>query len=393
MGRRLFSLFLWVLVMGILTGCWDRREIEERVFVYAMAIDEHPEGVEVSIQIPIPMMIVGSSRGGEGEGGQGAVHNFTAVGKTLFEALENLQNQANRDLFLGHTRLLILSENVVRKKSMEILDTLRRQPEIRREIWPLIVDGRAKDALMINLRLAQIPTEYILDFLENGSNEGRMVSTRLGHCFINQSDPTWAAYVNYLHVEPGKAGGQANPGVQTHDVEGKVVWKGLAVMKGDRLTGTLTREESGPVLEIVEEKPGYRQRVECQGDKGTIVFKAKGVDPSVSVSQKGKKVNIRVKVKVWGEITESTCFKLDLSKKEVLDKAEQWIKRKYERQFRKTLNRVQKELRTDVFHFGPYIRAYHPQLWNRMDWEREFPKADIQVDYQVTIKNLGLESR
>ncbi|MFO7291060.1 MAG: Ger(x)C family spore germination protein, partial [Bacillota bacterium] len=71
MKRRLFNLFAWVLVMGLLTGCWDRREIEQRSFVFAMAIDEHPKGVEVSVQIPIPIMIVGSGGGvGGGQGGQ-----------------------------------------------------------------------------------------------------------------------------------------------------------------------------------------------------------------------------------------------------------------------------------------------------------------------------------
>src|SRR5690606_18719453 len=119
MTRRLFNLFAWVLVMGLLTACWDRRPIGQRSFVFAMAIDEHQKAVAVPVQIPIPIMIVGSGGGvGGGQGGQGVVHNFSAVGKTVYEALENLQNQTNHELFLGHTRLLFLSEKVVRNKGM-----------------------------------------------------------------------------------------------------------------------------------------------------------------------------------------------------------------------------------------------------------------------------------
>ncbi|MEW9032953.1 MAG: Ger(x)C family spore germination protein, partial [Planifilum fimeticola] len=269
MSRRLFNLLVWVLVMGLLSGCWDRREIEQRSSVFAMAIDNHPKGVEVSVQIPIPIMIIGSGGGGGGQGGQGAVHNFSAAGETVSEALENLQNQTNQDLFLGHTRLLLLSEDLAREKGLKILDALRRHPEIRRQIWPLIIDGPAKEALAVNLRLAEIPTEYILDFVENGSSHGRMGDTTLGRWFVNQSDPTRSAYINYLHVEPGMGGGQGgsvgqgNSGGQGGNAEGKVFWKGLAVMKGDHMVGSLSREESSPILEIVEEKPGYHTRVKC----------------------------------------------------------------------------------------------------------------------------------
>lgn len=388
MGHRLLSLFAAVLVMGLLlTGCWDRREIEERSAVFAMAIDNHPKGVEVSVQIPIPIMIVGSGGGGAGEGGQGAVHNFSAVGRTVSEAWESLQNQTNQELFLGHTRLLLLSEEVAQKKGMEILDVLRRHPQIRRQIWPLIIEGKAKDALKVNLRLAEIPTEYILGYVENGSNLGRMANSTLGKWFINQSDPTRGTLINYLYVRPAVTNGTEE------GASGTVMWKGLAVMSGNRMVGKLSKEESSPILEIVEERSGYPQRVKCPNEKGMFTFEPKAVDPSISVTHQGKQVKIRMKVEVWGGIVESTCSKLDMSKKDVLEKVKRWLEEAYEEQFRKTLYRAQKEFRTDVFELGSLIRAFHPNLWNSIDWDREFPRADIQADYQVTIKNLGLEAR
>jgi len=54
---------------------------------------------------------------------------------------------------------------------------------------------------------------------------------------------------------------------------------------------------------------------------------------------------------------------------------------------------VHKVYRTDVFQFGAHIHAYHRHLWKRIDWEQDFPKADVKADYQVTIKTLNLEAR
>lgn len=393
MSPRLRKLLVGILALGLLTGCWDRKEIEERTSVFAMAVDNHPAGVQVSVQIPVPIMIIGAGGGGGGEGGQGAVHNFTAVGNTVSEALENLENQANQDLFLGHTRLLLLSEELVREKGMQVLDAFRRHPEIRRRLWPLIVKGRAQEALGLDVRLSEIPTEYILDFVENGSSEGRMAETSLGKWFINQSDPTRSAYINYLQIQPAKqAGGSGKSGGQGEGSGGKVVWKGIAVMRGNRMVGSLSREDSSPVLEVVEKKPGYHTRILCPDRKGRIVFEPKSIDPSLSLSHSGKRVNIRVNVKVVGGIVESTCSELDLSKGGVLDQVDKWFARAYEKQARKTLRRLQKEFRTDAFQFGSYIHAYHPDLWKQIDWEQEFPKAHITFNYQVTIKNLGLEA-
>ena len=81
-----------------------------------------------------------------------------------------------------------------------------------------------------------------------------------------------------------------------------------------------------------------------------------------------------------------------MSKGSVLDQVDKWFARAYEKQARKTLRRLQKEFRTDAFQFGSYIHAYHPDLWKQIDWEQEFPKAHITFNYQVTIKNLGLEA-
>ena len=40
MSPRLRKLLVGILALGLLTGCWDRKEIEERSSVFAMAIDK-----------------------------------------------------------------------------------------------------------------------------------------------------------------------------------------------------------------------------------------------------------------------------------------------------------------------------------------------------------------
>ena len=77
------NILFCLLSVSLLGGCWDAREIEERTSVIALAFDKHPTGYEISVQVPIPLKIVGSGGGGGGESGQNAVRSLQGTGKTF----------------------------------------------------------------------------------------------------------------------------------------------------------------------------------------------------------------------------------------------------------------------------------------------------------------------
>lgn len=56
-----------VLLMGMLlvSGCWDRREVNDMAIVIAMAMDKEPNGhYRLSVQVPL-VSSLGSTSGGE----------------------------------------------------------------------------------------------------------------------------------------------------------------------------------------------------------------------------------------------------------------------------------------------------------------------------------------
>lgn len=110
-----FAVLLVFITM--LTGCWDRRELEERTSVLAVAVDivEGREDLyKMTVQIPIPIKIAGSS--GQGGGGNSdAVKIMSVTGRTVTDAANNLQLRLNQKLFLGHTRVLAISEEVAKE--------------------------------------------------------------------------------------------------------------------------------------------------------------------------------------------------------------------------------------------------------------------------------------
>ena len=92
-------------------GCGLGDEVESRAYVLALGVDRADEGgIELTVRVPK----IGKSDGGaEKEGSSDSPYlTFSASGKTLRQALENVQWIVPRILNLSHLKLLVVSEQL-----------------------------------------------------------------------------------------------------------------------------------------------------------------------------------------------------------------------------------------------------------------------------------------
>lgn len=66
MKRKIYRLFVFTLMIFILTGCWSRRELNEIAIALAMGVDKSGDQFKVSAQIVNPGEVA-SAKGGGGE--------------------------------------------------------------------------------------------------------------------------------------------------------------------------------------------------------------------------------------------------------------------------------------------------------------------------------------
>lgn len=370
---RLRSGFAVVMILVLLTGCWDAREIEDRTAVVATAIDAHPQGYEVTVQIPIPMKIVGGGEGG-GSGGQEAVEILSGYGTTLSDALDDIQVKSNQDVFFGNNRLILIGEEMAKKGIEPMLDVIRRNSEIRRRQWPVVVKGKAKDTLKVNTKLEQVPMEFVLSMLENGIRDGFFVREGVNDLFQDLANPAKEPVINYLNVS-----------------DNELRWLGVAVFKGDRMKGVLGRKRSRALIHIGFGDLGEATDAPCVKAPGEIVFAPKEIKRTVTIRRKGVVPKIRVEVEMKGGIVERTC-RMDLSRVENLAVLESSVERVYEQLARQAIRELQ-AMGADSLDFGNIIRARQPDLWKKINWEKVYPDVQVDVDYRVTIRRIGIEAR
>jgi spore germination protein KC len=100
MKRILIILPILILIL-LLSGCWDRREVNDIAIILGAAIDkEDNENIELSVQVFIPKALSGGGgMNGGASGGGGMTMVRTANGSSLADAASKLQ-----PIFFGGTR-------------------------------------------------------------------------------------------------------------------------------------------------------------------------------------------------------------------------------------------------------------------------------------------------
>lgn len=123
-----------VLILGcslILTGCWDRSELQDTVFVAAIGVDYEDGQYLVSSQL---LNFGKVAKRGENAGETTWIG--TASGSNPFVAFQNLnQVTSQQELYLGQVTALVLTSRALEQDVEDILEALYRYRELRYTVW------------------------------------------------------------------------------------------------------------------------------------------------------------------------------------------------------------------------------------------------------------------
>lgn len=370
----------WIAMVTILSlsslplyGCWDNREIENRATVAVLAVDKIPQGYELSAQIPSPSKTTGGGGDGGGGGGGGAVEVFSGEGRSFHDAMQQIESKVNFPLFIGHMQLLLVSEEVAREGIFPLLDALRRSLEIRRHLWPVVILGKAKDALKVKVPLEEIPIEYLRTLMSTGIDSGRFAWLGLGEVSENLANPVkQTPLLNAFRT-----------------TEDRFIWEGIALFKHDRMIGLIHKPFISPLLQIRKKMVGWPKSVPCPKNRGWIVFVPRNVERIIDVSEKPK---IDVTVKVEGEISLKECPSFQMNDPKKYEWVNHSLEKEYEKSAKALLDQAQKEYKMDIFSLGKHVNAYYPRLFKQMDWLHNSSRIPVNIKYEVDVRRIGLES-
>ncbi|WP_281890333.1 hypothetical protein [Paenibacillus sp. YYML68] len=145
MLKPVITCVLCLLLAIPLTGCWNRKELNDLAIAGGLAIDQADASqYKVTVQVVDPSEVA-SRKGG---GGRSPVLTFEATAPSVFEAIRKLTTSSPRKIYLSHLRIVVLGQQLAERGIAKPLEFLSRDHEVRSDFFVILAkDAKASDIL------------------------------------------------------------------------------------------------------------------------------------------------------------------------------------------------------------------------------------------------------
>ncbi|AEI44128.1 Ger(x)C family spore germination protein [Paenibacillus mucilaginosus] len=370
-----------VLCLPLLTGCWDRREVNDVAFVSGTGIDKVKEGYRTTVLYPLAGQLggVGSSGGGGGTSGSRSWHLDSVTGTSLKET-NNIQQQAmSRQLYFAHRRVLVIGEGAARSGLAPILDIVARVPQNRMTGYILVTKGDARDFMDVDVEVEKIPTEMIRELALNYMRTPRTVKETV-HALLSEGMDPALPYCVVDRTKPGRSG-QQKPMMKL---------EGLAVFREDKLAGLLKGEEAQGVLWAMNEAKRPTIVLPAPGGTGMQAVQFAVAQTRIRPVVSGGKITMRIDIRARGSIAENQSNYIS-GKDYTHAKLEETLNRKIKSMVEKSLKALQTEYGSDPVGFGDILYRSEPKVWSgiRDQWREKYKEVEMAVSVHTQVQHTG----
>ena len=365
-----------LLSIMLLTGCWDKVEIEERLFVLGIGVDDAGDGVQdasgdrftLSFTSPVVSKVKG--------GGERAFNTYKTVDNSVIMSLSQLLLRFSKKQFFGHTRALFFGEEIMKDEKLlkEVTDGVSRYNELHNSMYVYIVPGRAEEVFRVNPFYDNVLIPYITGITENSDYTSEIIKLSLSDMIIMLTEQNGGLVIPRLI--PG---------------EREVSMKGAGVLKNYKLIGYLDDQETAAYNWLTDKARGGVISVEQ--DYSVVTFRHYTFRRDIVLSKvEGGKIYLDYKMKTEGGIEEYRLGDIVLDTA-ILRGIEKKVEKKIEKESTKLIKKFREEFRTDLIGAREYLSKYHPKLFKTIekDYDRYFTdNIVINVTADVHIRRVGL---
>lgn len=387
MKPKKITIIILILSLIFTSGCWDMIEIEKRAFVSSVGIDvienneegneqkedspfceEKPKRIRVTFGLSNPTKLQ--------EGGEGSGVPITVEAANLPDAMEELGMRISRVPFYGHTRLLILTDKLLKDQKLfkEIVDEFERKAIINQHLKIVALKGEPRDIEKVDTKLENLYSAYIIGIMQNSKVLSNTVSLSLHELITVLRNSEGDAAIPVLEIE------QDNQSAYKIDKLALVNdYKFLAILDSKYIKTYKLMKES------------FKNGRKLINYKGIVVpFYIFTADKKIWLENDSEELKFRVKVMLEGDIEQFEFQKLLFDPK-VISEVEKAIDEYTIKELNAATEYMQNEIGYDYLGFKEYTNKYHYKVFKKYEdnWEEAFKKAKIVYEVEAKIRRIG----
>jgi spore germination protein KC/spore germination protein len=365
----------------LLTGCWDRTEINDMAFALSSSFDKESDGsYRVAYMLPLPGQMGGAGGGGGGTGGKESYYIDSETGTTIHEAANKLQKRLSRHLFVSHSRTVLIGEELAKEGITELFDTIPRLPESRLSTFMVVTKGPAWKLLGAKPKLERFSAEAIRE-LAKAPGEMKVNAKDVAVALSMNSDPV----IIYMGRKQSEKGGEPSQEIEV---------LGYAQMKGDKLVGIYdTKLTEGLMWLRQAVKPYAVTLIDPKSRKSLVVLVSHGT-AHITPALEGGNVLIYLELEASAKVRENYS-ELDMNETADIHTVESMLSEQIKKNVEQTIAQMQSR-GTDSAQIGNFVWRKFPAAWyDRLEsqWHQAFGTAKFDVQVKAGITDVGLINR
>lgn len=391
---------------GILTGCYDNREIEDLAYVIAIGIDEADgNSFDLTFQTAVPQAITGG--GGEGT-------DITSYKTDNFlSGLKKSSQYLSRTINLSHTKIIVVSEAVAQKGISAFVKGLEQGLQIRQDINIIVAAEGAKKYLeSIQPKLSSNPSRYyellfksyesdflvpqarLEDLLYRAKSQGAQplaIYTAEDNTILESKKPEGEGGGGEKESGGGKKSGGASEKGGGGEEPKRMSLSGLAVFKSDRMVGRLSAREAS-VFALMTGRNNISFDIADPRDSRFKVLSSLKREKASTTEVRFKNgkpcININFSVDINVQSVQSGYDYDEPKNADLLNRA---YRKLLEKEVQDLLRKVTYEYKSDIFGYGELAKRNFITIkeWEKAKWPDVFPETKYNLRLETEVVRHG----
>ena len=351
------KIILLIICLFFLNGCYDYVEIDDLVIISGILIDYKDNQFQITSQVL------------ENES-ESKVKVYTNKCNMIDECISEISKLSNKDIFISHLKVLIITENVI-KNNVNYYDFFLRNSKSKMNFDVYYVENKYKDELLNIYKDGKGSSLYLKDLI------------KFNNKIFSSSSPLPFLELMYKKMEYGITPIYPNIVINNNNNEKSLYLQDLVVFN-DNYKKILLNDQEGIYYNIVSNKCNKTNLLfDCDKDKYSLTIN------NAKTKYKWKNNTLYLNIKLSTKLNNYNC-KYDLNKSDSIKKLTTISNNQIKKNILNLINKS-KNNNVDFFGFGNYIYKHDKRYFDfkNKNWNNEVKKLNIKVNIDTTITSIG----
>lgn len=375
-----------LLICVLLTGCWDKVEIENTDLVSVVGIDAgedigkrkesknlKPTDMEIK-KLHVTFGTPDLSKLGPDKGGISGDKYIDVDSYSIQDAISRATLKSSRSVRFSHTKLLVLGQNLMMYPDVvkEVIDYLQREPSLNRNMYIVTSQGSSQKYVQFKTSVENSVESYILGLIENDNKKGGIVPVTLNDFLIQMSEN----------------GNSILPRIVIDDDNKSIKIAGTTAIKNFKQKGSLNEAETADIEVLRGNLKGGKRMIYV--DNHPVDITMDNIMKKMKMRQNEGKLLFDIDLDIEGQIknyyTDNNVLSVDK-----LNYIEKNFNEVISKEYEQVIKFTQRDLEIDPVGFREYIEKYHPYMWKQIkdNWEEVYKNAVVDVNVNTKIRRIG----